>query len=205
MKKTASISLILLCLMSFLQADFQDDWDAGLKYLKEENFVSAEKELTKAICQLELLQDMSKPIIYIDRSEAYYSLKMYNEALEDLKKALLSTLLKNDERIRGLSYRIIICIKLGLDHSEDSKEQERISPRSYEINETSMIIKNVPDNEILREMMTTYLIRSGFCESENDIKILDSGEMVVEKSESGWGKNLIFKEIEPFEPSDASS
>jgi hypothetical protein len=129
---------------------------------------------------------------------------MYNEALQDLNFALLSDQLKPKERIKGLYYRMITKMDLGLDYSTDSKEIDRISTNSYEINETSMIIKDVPDNEFLKEMMTTYLIRSGFCESEEDIKILDSGEMVIQKSQIGWGKNLIIKENEPLQPSDAS-
>jgi tetratricopeptide (TPR) repeat protein len=196
MNKIFSVILGISYLISDLHADYQDNWTKGIEYLKKNDFELAEKELTIAINQLEQLQDVSKPLLYIDRSEAYSSLKMYKEAIDDLNKVLLSDQLNNNERVKGLYYRMLACMDLGLDYSQDSKEIDRISPNSYEINDTSMIIKNVPDNEILRGMMTKYLIGSGFCEGEQNIKILDSGEMVIEKSENGWGKNLILKNDE---------
>jgi tetratricopeptide (TPR) repeat protein len=206
MKNKIYYTLFIICfLTSNLQADYQSDWDAGLKYLKEENFELAEKELTKAIEQLKLLDDINEPAVYVDRGEAYYSLKMYSSALDDLNSALSTQNLNSDQKLRAIGCRMLSCMNLGLDYSKDSKEIDRIAKNSYEINETSMIIKNVPNNEILSEMITTYLIRSGFCETEGDIKILDSGEMVIQKSQNGWGKNLIFKENESLEPSNASS
>lgn len=197
MKKIILTILVLCCFMSNLQADYQDNWVKGLEYYHEDEFEQAEKEFTKAINQLEFLNDISQPSVYIDRSEVYGSLERYKEALVDLNNALSSDKLTNKERVRGLSNRIFTCMSLGLDYSEDSKEFESICPDiPYEINDKCMIIKNVPDNEILREMMSKYLIGSGFCESEQNIKTFESGIMVIEKSENGWGKNLIIKENE---------
>jgi hypothetical protein len=73
--KIFSVLLGISYLISELHADYQDNWTKGVEYLKKDNFELAEKELTLAINQLKQLQDVNKPLIYIDRSAGVFNKK----------------------------------------------------------------------------------------------------------------------------------
>jgi tetratricopeptide (TPR) repeat protein len=183
MNKIIIAILGICCLMSDLQADYQDDWVKAVEYCHQRKFELAEREFTSAINKLETLTDSSKPNIYIDRARLYHLLDKHEEALIDLNKGLSSDKLTNKERVRGLVTRIGVCANLQKDISDDIQEFENIYSDfpTYEVNNKRMVIRNIPDCECFKETISKYMIDSRFCESEKNIQIFSSGIMIIDR------------------------
>lgn len=178
--------LILISFFSIINpclASFEDSWCKAVEDCHARNFEAAEINFNEAISKIETSKDDSKPHVYVDRARLYMILNRYEEALLDLNKALESTKLAQQDRIRGLVSKIGACANLDLESKKELEELKEIYPNypKIEITEKHAIIKNVPDCDFFKETVKSYFTDSGFCESENDISMLNSGICIIKK------------------------
>lgn len=175
----------LLCLFSTLAADWRDSWIKAIEACSESEYFKAEQSFSQAINELEQIEDFDHPYVYVDRARLYLLLEKFPEALLDLDKAISSEKLVNQERIRAVISRIMARSRLGMDQGvlDDLKYFGEIYPNMPKIEETerNLIIRNMPDCECYRDIMTCYFVNSGICNSKDDIKMLKSGICIVNK------------------------
>ncbi len=186
MKKIVTCVLAFVALTLHAHADtWQNHWERAVENCGGKNYKAAETEFGLAILSLETNNDESHPHVYVDRARLYLLQDRYTESLIDLNKALESKHLMNTDRIRGLVTRIFTCVNLQMDDQvlADYDAFKAMSPNfpKVEFTNESVVIRNMPNSNCYRSLAKAFLISSEICESETDIKELDSGIMIAKR------------------------
>jgi tetratricopeptide (TPR) repeat protein len=182
------ILLFVLILNMGFASDFLNTWTQAVENCDIANYEQAEIYFTKCINEATPEEINTHPHIYVDRGRLYMLLDRYEEALEDINIALKNENLKNEDLYRALLSRISIFVKL--ERIEEALEDyERLSPifPKIEHTEDTIIIRNIPDNEFYKKMVTNYYVSTGICKKESDIKILSSGIIIAKKNKCACG------------------
>lgn len=186
MKKiVCSCIATLMMSMSCFAADWQSHWESAVEYCGGKNYQAAETEFNLAISALEHSQDNSHPHVYVDRARLYLLQDRHTEALVDVNRALESKALKDHDRIRGLVTRIFTCSNLQMDDQVladyDAFKSLSTDFPKIEFSKEKVIIRNVPKGNCYKKLTTHFLVASEICESEADIRFLDSGIMIAKR------------------------
>lgn len=175
----------LLLISTSLNAYWEDHWIKAVNLCNEKCFDQAENEFDECIAELESQRNESHPNVYVDRGRLCYLKGKNEKALLDLNKAL-SFELSQEEKERAIVTKIMVCALLKMDEDVlrglDSLKQFSSYPKE-EITEKHIIIRNIPNCKCFRNIMSSYFIDSGVCESKNDIQILPTGIMIIERKD----------------------
>ena len=173
--------LTLISSLSFAE-NWQEKWTEAASYLETAEFMTGKTLLDEAIVLMEEEMDENHPYIYIDRARLNIILGSENKAFLDLEKALASQFLSGKEKIRGLTTKIFLNKRLGLDTAvlEDFKAFKQLMEiPKIEIKEKYIIVRNTPKNEYYKQLMTCYLIHSGICYDAEELKWLNSNTLLA--------------------------
>lgn len=178
-----TISFFFVC----CQAEtWQEYWIAAVNFCEDQNYDKASEYFDKAVAGMEQEGDFDHPHVYVDRARLKMLLNQHNESLADLDKALSNENIQYQDRERALVSRIGVRSNLGMDQGvlEDLKAfgEMKVDKPIVEHTKTHLIIRNAPNCDCYRKLMTYYFTHSGMCESENDIKILNSRTWIINKS-----------------------
>lgn len=177
-----------LFLTSFnCHAHWKDRWSDAIIFCKEQKYVEAESCFNDAIVEMEQIGDIEHPYVYVDRARLYLLLDRNEEVLPDVDKAISSTYLTLNDRIRAVVTRLMARSRLNMEEEvlEDLNYFGEINKENMpkkEVTEKYIIIRNIPDCECYKNVMKCYYIHSGICKSKNDIQITDSGTCIIKKS-----------------------
>lgn len=178
----------LMMSVSCYAAEWQSHWESAVEYCGGKNYEAAETEFNLAISSLEHSADYSHPHVYVDRARLYLLQDRYTEALVDVNKALESKALKDHDRIRGLVTRIFTCSNLQMDDQVladyDSFKSISTDFPKVEFTKDKVIIRNVPKSNCYKKLTKAFLVSTEICDSEDDIKFLDSGIMIAKRKEN---------------------
>ena len=187
MTKTLLLTLSVCFIFNAAFAgNFDDSWIKAVEYCSLKKFDQAEMEFNNAINDLEIRNDNSHMHAYVDRARLFMLLERYDEALVDLNKALLSDKLIGKEKVRALLSRMATYANLQMEAEamSDFAEFKRIDPNfpKSEYMEDRIIIKNAPNSELYKRLITSYFVNSQICENESDIQELPSGIISIKKN-----------------------
>ncbi len=187
------IGLLFISAAINLEAtDFLNHWTKAVEYCDEKKFEEAEECFTTCINVASDEEMNNHPHIYVDRARLFILLENYDEALEDLNIALENDNLVDEDRCRGIMSRISVYMKLDRvdDALVDYQKLKPLFPK-IEHTENSIIIRNIPESEFYKKVVTSFYVDSGICKSESDIKIFDSGILIAKKNKCccGCGTN----------------
>ena len=183
--------LILILLLSLISifcygGSWQEQWTIAVNFCEEKKFEEANYYFDLAIEGMKAEKDIDHPHVYLDRARLKMLLNQHEESLPDLDKALANEKLQYQEKLRALISRFIVRAKLGLEQGalEDLKTfgELKVDKPVIEHTKKNIIIRNMPDCDCYRKLMTCYFIHSGMCESKKDIKKLKSGICIVDKA-----------------------
>lgn len=181
----------LMVSVSCFAAEWQDHWESAVEYCGGKKYDAAETEFNLAIALLEHSQNAFNPHVYVDRARLYLLQDRYTEALVDVNKALESKYLMDHDRIRGLVTRIFTCSNLKMDDQvlADYDAFKAMSPDfpKIEFSKDKVIIRNVPKGNCYKKLTTHFLVQTEICESEADIRFLDSGIMIAKRKVCNCG------------------
>lgn len=180
--------LIAIALSFNIYADWRDIWADAVEKCHLRKFDEAVILFSQCIEEIESLKENKYPHVYVDRARVYLILERYQDALNDVNKAFESPLLCKKELARALVTRIAARSNLGITDGvvDDLSALNESSPDAPEIEFTKkhIIIKNVPDSECFKNIFSSFLIVSGYCQSEENIKMLSSGIWIVDRNEN---------------------
>jgi hypothetical protein len=135
-----------------------------------------------AMTQQELYENVW---VFIDRANIYYALDRYEDALDDADYVLSKNNITKIERERALLARIFCLYKLKqydeVNIAEAELERVHGAYPIIEDGETYIIIRNVPECDCYKKMMSTIFLKSGVCESEKDITFSNGIGMIKKK------------------------
>lgn len=81
--------------------------------------------------------------------------------------------------------RIVTCMNLAMEEQAltDYDEFKRISPNfpKVEFSKERVIIRNMPDCKCYKAIVNSLLVKSGICEKESDIQMLQSGICIAKR------------------------
>lgn len=184
MKKISFILSTLILSVCFAQeGTWKDDWLTAVNFCNDKDYENADLFFSQAIKMIESNGDVDHPHVYVDRGRLYLLLERYDEALADLDKAMECKNLSEVERRRALVSRIATKSHLKMDHgvlSDLNLFGESYAP-IVEHTKNKVYIRNVPDCECFRNILTCYFIHSGFCGSKNNVHMMKSGICIVDK------------------------
>lgn len=185
MQKIILIFLLSLSSFSYSFAEnWQDQWSQSVLLMEKGQFAEAKPLLDLSISSMEENADNNQPHLYIDRARLNILLKFDDCVLADLEKALSSEKLTTHEKIRALTTKLMFLGSLGIvdSLSDDLKAfSELVNLPVLELKDSKLIIRNAPNNEYYKNMMTCYLIHCGLCYDKEDFVWLKSGMLVAEK------------------------
>lgn len=180
---------LVLVLSATLQGQWHDDWATAVKMCQDMNYTEAEIKFSNCLKEIEAKNDESGIHVYVDRARLYLIQERYEEALVDLNIAIKNPNLEKKELTRALVSRICANSNLGKTESilEDLSLFSTSLPASQEVNFTEkyITIRNAPDSACFRNIVSNFFINAGFCQSINDIKILNSGIWIIEREDKG--------------------
>lgn len=183
--------LIATCHLS--ASNWEENWKNAVEYCHREQYDLAEQEFTLAIQQLESANDDKHFYVFVDRARLYALQGQYTLALPDLDKALLSNTLSTNDKIRALVTRIVVNVNLGLEEQAlsdyDSFTKIKTDLPQVEFTEETVIIRNIPDCDCYMLIAKAFLVNSGICENESDIKVLPSGVCIAKRKNCDCDKN----------------
>lgn len=197
MKKLILTLILFLSLNSSIHAEWKDDWALAVQMCQEGNYEEAEKKFTKCILDFESSSNITRPHIYVDRARLYLLQNRYEEALKDLDIAINNPNLTKKELTRALVSRI--CAKSNLGISDGIVDdltafhESQAAPQEMEFTKKHIIIRNVPECECFKDIMSNFAVRAGYCKSVSDIKMLNSGTWIIERTDTcdcGCGKSF---------------
>jgi hypothetical protein len=166
--------------------EWQNHWIKGVECCEEKQFNEASYLFDLAIESMEAEGVADHPHVYVDRARLNLLLNRTEEAISDLDKALSNEKINYQEKLRALVSRFIARAQLGIEQGalEDLKTfgELKIDKPVMEMTEKKIIIRNIPDSECYRKIMTCYFIHSGMCNSKKDIKMLKSGICLVDRA-----------------------
>jgi len=180
MKKIILTFLLTLSFYSFSE-NWQDKWSEACFLMEKSQFDEAKNSLNQAISLMEL-QD-NHPYLYVDRARLNLLLGS-EDVLGDLDLALSSDQLVSQEKIRAITTKLIVLGRLGseraiLDTIKNFKALVNLP--TVEIKDSKLILRNIPNSEYYKKLMTCYLIHSGICYDKDEFTWMKSGMLVAEK------------------------
>ncbi len=175
MKKFIFGVLSALLLTTSVQADsWQKHWAIAVENSELKNNDVAEREFSESIRLIEEAGDFSKAYVYTDRARFYALLERYDDALNDVNKALnFKDKLSTTELVKAIVTRIYIYTSLR-DQENALKDHDwlsQVNPNKaeFEYSEESVIVRNVPECECYKKFLKLLFVANGTCESEDDI------------------------------------
>lgn len=182
---------IIICLYAFVTFSYQihatewkNQWMDAVRCCNEKEYVQAEVFFNQAIDLMEKGGDLEHPQVYVDRARLNILLDKFPESLPDLDKALESSYLAGNEKQRALISRILARSKLQMADGvlEDLKVFGDAYAPKIEQSEKKLFMRNVPNCDCFKKIMTCYFIHSGICKSKKDVHMLKSGTCIVDKN-----------------------
>lgn len=165
---------------------WQEHWTVAVNSCEEKRFDEANYHFDLAIQGMEDEGDESHPHVYVDRARLKMLLNRPDESLPDLDRALANKNIQYQEKLRALISRFIVRAQVGMEQGalEDLKTfgELKVDKPIIEHTKRNIIIRNMPDCDCYRKLMTCYFIHSGMCESKSNIKMLKSGICIVDKA-----------------------
>lgn len=130
--------------------------------------------------------------VYVDRARLHLLLEGYQEALFDVNLAISGGKLSNIDMTRALITRITALTKLDINPQQriqDHKDLEKYDTNrpTEEITPDHIILRNIPDCDCYKKIMTSYFVGSGICEKESDVEILKSNIMIIKRKKCPKG------------------
>lgn len=170
---------------SLLADGWQDKWSEAVILLEkgDGNLRDALIPLNEAILLLEKDNGKSLPHLYVDRARLNLFLHDNQEALDDAEKALKRDVLDLKGKERAIVTKLIANVRLGhlFCAEKDLKAFIKNSNLPFvDIDNSKVIIRNVPENDYYKKMMTCYLIHCGFCYDLEAFQFLKSGILIAE-------------------------
>ena len=184
--KYTILMLFTLLYSSAFCSDWESHWLEAVELCDNKQFADAEEHFTKAIQSLEEEQDDDHPHIYVDRARLYCLQNRFQEALIDVSKGLQSKKLVENDRLRGIVTRMCVYSNLNMEEefAVDYQEFRVLSTdvTKIEFTEEYVIIRNAPKSNCYKKIARSFLINSGICEKDSDIKELSSGIIIAKRS-----------------------
>jgi hypothetical protein len=175
-------------------SSWQDYWIKAVENCDQRSYDVANEMFDLAIAYMEKEGDTNHPYVYVDRARLNLLLEKNELAIADLDKALANDKITQQEKSRAAISRMIARSRLGMDKGvlEDLKLFAETSENKPIMEKTRehIIIRNVPNCSCYRNLMTSYFIDSGMCESKDDIQMLNSGIWLIRrKGDCGCNKD----------------
>lgn len=186
MVKKIFLFLFTLVHMTAYSSQWEDDWIQAILCCEKKEFLNAEIFFSSSLAGLSSQEDIITSKIYVDRGRLFLLLDRNEEALSDLNKALNSNCLTEKGLLRAVVSRIVVNLRLGNDEDalSDISWFQQINQNGTEVNftEKHIIIRNVPECECFREMITGYVVDVGMCSSKEDVKFLKSDICIIKRA-----------------------
>lgn len=187
--------VLALCLVITMvnAQEWRDVWISGMECLEDQRWEQAEDAFDQAISMMEQEGDTTSPHIYVDRARLYCCLGRYEEAFRDVTIALQSSNLTRLDRSAAILVRQQVHVNEGrMDKAiEDMNEFRDTYPNipKMEFTKGKVYIRNMPNCKCSLAMVKAYLLASGLCDSEKDMKLLPSGLFIatVKPGQCGCG------------------
>jgi hypothetical protein len=182
MKKIIFAAILFSTSLCFAD-NWQDKFAEAALTLQKFQFEEAKPLLDEAIGLMES-EDTTKGYLYVDRARLQLILNENENVLADVEKAMASDSLDVNEKIRALTTKIIASGRIGECGSaiDDLKAfADLIVLPSVEIKDSKLLIRNAPNSEYFRKLMTCYLMHSGVCYDKDEFVWLNSGMLIAEK------------------------
>lgn len=184
MKRKILLSLMLIMNVCFAHETWKDDWVMAVNLCNEKDYKNAEIYFNQSISLMESEEDTSHSHVYVDRARLYLLLGRYEEALPDLNKALNSGNLSRIDHERALVS--LIATKSNLQMNSEVLADLKIFGEAYapvvENTRNKVYIRNVPDCECFKSIITCYFIHSGICKSKDNVHMMKSGICIIDKN-----------------------
>lgn len=179
--------VMISCIRIFCYAEeWQEYWTKAVECCEEKKFEEAGCFFDLAIQYMEAEKVTDHPHVYIDRARLNLLLNQNEKSIQDLDKALSNEKIDCQEKLRALVSRFIVRSRLGMNQGaiEDLNAfgELKVDKPVIEKTEQKIIIRNIPDCDCYKKIMTCYFIHSGMCRSKKDIKILKSGIWLVDRA-----------------------
>lgn len=173
-----------------LTNEWENHWVQAIKACDEKNYLLAEREFSLAITNLESVSDFDHLHVYVDRARLLCLLDRQGEALADVNMALKFDRLSGDDLIKALLTRMHIYATLN--RQEEMMNDYQLFRSVYpfprtEFGKDHIIIRNVPECDCYKSMMTNVLVSSQLCKNASDIQWLKSGICIAKKAECDCG------------------
>lgn len=185
MKKIILSCLILLS-FNLSASEWQRYWRAGIEDWRQENFISAKDNFDLSIGLMEMENDLDHPNIYVDRSYLNLLINQYEEAVSDANKALRCENLDHQSVLTAVSTRVVALAKLGLHKEYEEDLKYLVDNMTVQIEDTDdhLIVRNLPKCKASKKSLTEFFVRSGLCESKDDVNMISSDTCIVKKDVS---------------------
>lgn len=166
--------------------EWQDVWTDAVRHCEEDSLLEAEFCFNQAIDLMEASNDASHPYVYVDRARLFLLTDRPEKALPDLNKAIESNKLVQQDLIRALVTRIMVCARLGLesDTLDDMRRLREVNTNSpqVEFTEKNIIIRNVPECDCYRSIITQSTLDMGLCDRVEDVLFLKSDICIIKRN-----------------------
>lgn len=186
------IILLFTCVFNLTcYADWKDDWVQALVSCKKNEFSIAEEKFNSAIKSMEENKEIGYPNIYVDRGRLFFYLERDDEALKDLNRAVASENLSHKELLRAVTTRVLIYAKKD-DLENWNKESElwrKLSDFKIISSDESIVIRNAPDNQSFRDLITNLSLDVGICEKSEDVNFLSPDFCHIKKKSKDADKD----------------
>ena len=182
---------LLLCLLTIctLFANWQDHWVKGIGLIEDKKLDSAILEFNSALTLMNDSEIKEHPYVLIDLGQTLFDCGHYDQSLIILNRAL-SYELKQCDKEKAFVTKVFCEARLDMveDFLRDVDALPNIVSNWNQIEETEdkIIIRNYPDCDCYKKMMTIVYIETGICEKESDIQFLKSGVCIVKKKNKGF-------------------
>lgn len=181
------IFFFLILISSHLHSEWRNDWAIAVEQCQNKKFDDAVINFTNCISEIEARNDNSGLHVYIDRARLYLIQNKFKEALDDLDKVIENKNLSKKDLNRALVSRI--CAKSNLEISEGINEDLKLlwetlpEKQELEFTKKHIIIRNVPECDCFKSIVSNFVIKAGYCNSDSNIRILDSGTMIIDRTD----------------------
>ncbi len=121
--KKIFLAMIFLATLAHAK-EWEENWAKGIEAVQNQKLEDAEFFFTAAIMEFKYDYIHDHPYVYVDRASAYMALGKYEEALWDLKVAMINPYLIGKDYVRALIIRKVAAEKLNLkEEFEKCKEK----------------------------------------------------------------------------------
>ncbi len=184
MKKIIALTFVVLCSFNIYAETWQDKWSESVLLLDNGDFVNARQPLDEAIALMEQDESVLHPYLYVDRARVNLLTNRNDQVLSDLEKALQNEKLSKQERIRAIATKLMAKGLLNDSNAvlEDLQVfKELIDLPVMEMKDNHLLIRNIPQSQYYKKLITCYLIHCGLCYDKEEFTFLKSNMLVAEK------------------------